>query len=108
MDINHLDVSPDESRILEYLKSFPGEFVTAKEVARRADGKNRFQSDPQWAHFALLRLTESKLVETDGAGRFRLKVTRTVSNKSKAKFMDPKLREVLERSGRKFDLSGYA
>lgn len=113
MDSVVLDLGVEENCVMQYLNNFPGEFISEREIARRADGKHRFVEDPYWAHNALSELVEMKLIETDGAGRYRrvaqeTKETKVVrSGDSGAKFMDPKLRAILEQSGRKFDLSHF-
>lgn len=111
MDVNPTDLGVDENCVMQYLNSFPGEFISEREIARRADGKERFLANPYWAHNALSELIEMKLLETDGEGRYR-QITGAASQLAKAagpgaKFMDPKLRAILEKSGHKFDLSHY-
>ena len=41
-------------------------------IARRASTKKRFNQDPEWARPALQRLEDSRTVETDAHGRYRL------------------------------------
>lgn len=110
MDITYA-LSTDANCVLIYLKNYPNDFMTETEIARRADGRHRFMDDPYWAHFALIELTDFKYVETDGSGRFRLKTTVAATASPKkpgAKFLSPQMREILQQSGKGFDLSVYA
>lgn len=115
MNLDSLDIGVDENCVMLYLNNFPGEFINEREIARRADRKERFLEDPHWAHNALLQLTEMKLLETDGEGRYRQVNEQPGEQASqpakpagpRAKFLDPKLRAILERSNHKFDLSRY-
>jgi hypothetical protein len=93
---------------LQYLVNFSGQFIGEPEISRRANGKDRFLEDSHWAHIALTQLLEVQLLETDGAGRYRVKSETTKSRDFASKFIDPKIRQILEQSGRKFDLSSYA
>jgi len=91
----------DERQICDYLKSWPHHFVSAREIARRAGGKRRFREEPQWSNTVLPRLLEQGLIETDGLGHYRLKLTRKESKKAK-RWVSPHLRRILERSGKDF------
>ena len=61
--------------ICNFLKCHHGQFVSAREIARRAGGKWRFRDDPNWAMPILLRLVEKGFVESDAAGYYRLRPT---------------------------------
>lgn len=98
----------DENCILQYLKNFPEQFVTEMEISRRADGRDRFVENSHWAHYALSQLLDLKLVETDGDGRYRLTSRRAGTGWPARKFIAPQMREILEHSGHKIDLSRYA
>lgn len=91
----------DERQVVDYLKSWPGQFVSAREVARRAGGKRRFRDEPQWAYPVLTRLVEQDLVETDGLGHYRLR-RQNVEAKKRRRWLSPQMRRILERSGRDF------
>ena len=91
----------DERQIVDYLKSWSCQFVSAREVARRAGGKRRFRDEPQWAYPVLTRLLEQKQVETDGLGHYRIMPT-TTEAKKRRRWISPHLRRILERSGRDF------
>ena len=104
---NPTDIGMEANCVMQYINNFPGEFISEREIARRADGKERFLKDPHWAHNALSELTELGLLETDGGGRYRQKKQNAKAVKHGAKFLDPKLRSILEKSNHGFDLSNY-
>lgn len=92
----------DERQIIDYLKNWPGHFVSAREVARRAGGKRRFRDEPQWSYPILTRLMEKDVVESDGLGHYRLKEVSNRLHRKRRKWVSPQLRRILERSGRDF------
>ena len=108
MDDRGDNLTADESCVLEYLKHWPGQFVSKIEIARRAESKTRFVTDPNWADRALRSLVESGLVEANSFGQYCLPdhiAAATVKCGSKTMFIAPHLAEILEKSGRRFDLS---
>jgi hypothetical protein len=62
----------DENEIVAYLKQFGRQFVSSREICRRAAGKQRYREEPYWANQPLLRLVERAILETDSAGHFRM------------------------------------
>ena len=87
-----------ERDICNYLKSWPGQFVYGRDIARRAGGKWRFREDPEWSVPVLARLVQQGLVESDSTGQFRLK-----GKKQKAKrCTSPHIRHILEKSSKDF------
>src|ERR1043166_2115180 len=92
----------DERDICIYLKGWPSQFVSYREIARRAGGKRRYREDPNWASIVLNRLIEKGKVESDSTGHYRLKV---VPKKEKAKrWVSPHIRRILEQSGKTFEI----
>lgn len=89
----------DESVVLRFLKNWPDAFVSETEVARRADGRRRFQEDPGWASAALAQLMELKLIEADSMGRFRVNHHPAKKCVKTQRFVSPRLREILKRAG---------
>jgi hypothetical protein len=90
----------DEKAICEYLKSWPGQFVSGREVSRRAGGKWRFRDDPEWAGPILARLVEKALIESDATGHYRL--VPPPKSKRDRKWVSPHIRRILEKSGKDF------
>jgi hypothetical protein len=92
----------DEQLILDYLRSWPGQYVATREIARRAAGKVRFCEDPQWAAPLLARLLEKGRIETDGLGHYRPSLTAALEPKKPQRWISPHLQHVLASSGRVF------
>src|SRR5690348_1630185 len=91
----------DERDICLYLKGFPGQFVSLKEVSRRAGGKRRYRVEPEWATLVLARLVEKGVIESDSTGHYRLKA-KPKREKTTGKWVSPEIRKILERSGKDF------
>ncbi len=94
-------MDPDEQAICDYLKSWPREFVSAREICRRAAETRRFRENPYWAEPVLVRLVETGILETDSAGHYRLAPVR--KTEKPRKWISPELRAILEKSGKQFD-----
>jgi hypothetical protein len=87
----------EEQEIFYFLKTWGDEFVSAKEIARRASGKKKFYTNPEWAKPLLMRMQERGVLESDMQGRFRIK---PVAKKSKNKrWVSPDIAKILEESG---------
>ena len=63
----------DERDIIHYLSTWGEQFVSAKEICRRAGSKKRANQDPDWALPVLLRMAGRHILETDASGRYRIK-----------------------------------
>jgi hypothetical protein len=87
----------DERDICNYLKTFPGQFVSAREISRRAGGKRRFREEPNWAYPVLSRMVEKAFIETDSTRHYRLPFAETKKDKNK-KWISPQIRKLLERN----------
>src|SRR5262245_46594611 len=94
----------DQIEICQFLRSFPEQFVSGKEICRRAGGKWRFREDPGWALPILRRMLESSIVEADIDGRFRLtqQATHAESKKKTKMWISPAIQRILEESGKNF------
>jgi hypothetical protein len=93
----------DQAAICQFLNTWPGQFVSRREICRRAGGKWRYREDEYWAIPVLQRMLENRLVEADDAGRFRLMqhAPTDLSNKKKL-WISPAIRKILQHSGRDF------
>jgi hypothetical protein len=88
----------DERDICNYLRTWPGQFVYGRDIARRASGKWRFREEPEWAEQVLSRLVDKGLLESDSTGHYRLK-----AKKEKArKWISPQIQAILEKSSTDF------
>ena len=90
----------DEREVCDYLKTFRGQFVAAREISKRAGGKWRFRENPSWAVPVLGRLVERGVVESDGCGHFKLIVIK--QKKAKKRWVSPEIKKILEKSGKPF------
>jgi hypothetical protein len=87
----------DEREIFHFLKTWGNEFVSVKEIARRASGKKKFYENPEWAKPILMHMQERGVVESDTLGRYRLK---PVSKKDKQKrWVSPDIAKILQENG---------
>jgi hypothetical protein len=89
----------DEREVCDFLKSFPGQFVSGREIARRAGGKWKFHDDPNWPIPVLCRLKDLNVVESNASGHYRLTGN---LKKEKKKWISPELKKILEESGKDF------
>ena len=88
----------DERDICNYLKSWPGQFVYGRDIARRASGKWRFREEPEWATLVLARLVEKGILESDATGHYRLRIKK----EKRQKWISPAVQEILEKSNKDF------
>ena len=95
-------LGPEETEILQYLKSYPREFVSGKEISRRAATTKRGREEPQWARPFLSRLLNKELIETDDMGRYRFRQPR--KGTAKKKWISPQIANILEKSGKTFEV----
>jgi len=87
----------DEREIFQFLKSRSSEFVSYREIARRAGGKRKYHHDTDWAKPLLSRMQERGILESDAQGRFRVK---PVHGKGKAaRWVSPDINKILEEGG---------
>jgi len=93
----------DHKLICQFLKSWPGQFVSRKEICRRAGGKGRYRENENWAVPILQRMLEINLVEKDSAGHFRLTEQKSHDQKKgKKRWISPAIKAILHRSGGNF------
>ncbi len=90
----------DERDICNYLRSWPGQFISAREISRRASGKKRFRAEPNWAAPVLSRLVERLIIESDATGHYRL--LRKERDLRPKKWLSPEIKKILQDSGRDF------
>jgi hypothetical protein len=91
----------DEREICDFLKSFPGQFLSGREIARRAGGKWKFHDDQNWAVPALIRLKEQNIIEVNASGQYRL-TGQMQKEKKKKKWIAPHIQKILDESGKDF------
>lgn len=93
----------DENEICQFLKSWPGQFVSGKTICRRAGGKWRFREDENWAGPILRRMLDSSLVEADETGHYRLNQPESSEKSNRKKlWVSPAIKAILRQSGGDF------
>jgi hypothetical protein len=90
----------DEREIVDFLRSWQGRYVSAKEIAKRAGGKWRFRKEPNWAAPVLARLVERREIEADATGHFRLLER---EKQGKHKWISPQIQAILDKSAQQTD-----
>ncbi len=91
----------DERDICLYLKGFLHQFVSFREISKRAGGKRRYRQEPEWATPVLSRLVERGIIESDSTGHYRLKIR--PKRERATRWVSPQIRKILEKSGKDFN-----
>jgi hypothetical protein len=66
-------LSSDELEVLDYLKSFKGDYISMVEICRCAGGRNKYKDSPHWARRLMGRLVDEQLIEVNERGHYRTK-----------------------------------
>lgn len=90
----------DEREIYYFMKSWQNEFLSAREICRRAGGKHRFRESAEWAKPALARMVDRGILETDNGGHYRLKPR--PRRDPKKRWVSPQVAKILTQSGKNF------
>jgi hypothetical protein len=73
------------------------QFVSGREIARRASGKKKFHDNPEWAKPLLTRMQERGVVESNALGQYRIK---PVTHKGRDKrWVAPDIAKILQENG---------
>jgi hypothetical protein len=96
-----IEMDADERDICLYLKGFPGQFISFREISKRAGGKRRFRNEPEWATPVVSRLVERGILESDSTAHYRLKAK--PKKQRTERWMSPEIRKILEKSGKEFN-----
>ena len=95
----------DQNAICVFLNTWPGQFVSRREICRRAGGKWRFREDENWAVPVLQRMVEAGIVESDDSGHFRLMKQASAGSSAPRKlWVSPAIKSIFKDSGRDFGL----
>ena len=92
----------DEAEVYAFLKTSPGQFISGREICRRAGGKWRYREDEHWAIPVLRRMVEKTIIESDDTGHYRLPKREDLKQKKKNRWISPEIRAIFQRSGRDF------
>ncbi|SRR5258708_18631628 len=91
----------EEQEICDFMKSWSDQYVSAREIARRAGGKRKYKDNPYWAAKPLMRLVERGVMESDSSGRYRMK---PLEDRTKPRrWISPHLKRILRDSGKDFE-----
>jgi len=63
----------EESKIIDFLKGSPNEFVARREIARKAVNRKLFDEDPHWADAPLSSLVNQEWLEQNESGHYKIK-----------------------------------
>ena len=67
-------MNADETEVYEFLKEYPGVFVSVTEISRRLGARRRFEEDRTWARPILRRMELDGLLESNEVGEYRRKL----------------------------------
>ena len=90
----------DENDIITYLKVWTGQYVSAREIARKAASKRRYENEPDWAVSVLGRLAEKGLVESDSMAHYRL--VPDAKKEKPRRWISPQMQKILDKTGKDF------
>lgn len=94
-------MTDDQKSIYDYLKGWPKTFISAREIARKAGGRRRFDQDRGWATPILMEMEAAGMIESDPIGGYRIKPHK--DKWKKKKFVSPMYLKVLKTSGQSFE-----
>ena len=66
-------MNADETEVYDFLKGYPGVFVSVTEVSRRMGARRKFDQDRTWARPILRRMELDGTLESNDLGEYRIK-----------------------------------
>src|SRR5262249_51882204 len=84
----------DEKEICDFLRSFPGQFVSGREICGRAGGQWGVEGETKWGLAFYPRMFEKGYLESDASAHFRL-ITEKKDDKKK-RWLSPEMKKLLE------------
>ena len=66
-------MNADERAVCEFLKAYPGTYVSVMEISRRLGVRRQFKKDRAWARPILRRMELDNVLESNQCGEYRLK-----------------------------------
>jgi len=91
----------DEREIFLFLKTYGQDFVSLREICRRAGGRKRYHEDHEWARPILNRMVERVIIETNSEGQYRVKPV--VKKKKNDRWVSPDIAKILAENGVKVE-----
>lgn len=95
-------VDAEEREIYYFLRGSRHEYISSREICRRAGGKKRFVSDPGWGKPVLNRMVERGILEMDPAGHYRIKPPEEEKAGKRKQWVSPQIARILTQSGKDF------
>src|SRR5439155_27114657 len=83
------NMNADEKAVQDFLKGYPGIFVTVTEISHRLDGRRKFRKDRAWARPLLRRMEMDGLLESNECGEYRLNTKTSEATSFKAALAKP-------------------
>src|SRR5207247_8529787 len=71
--IRSTDMNADETEVYDFLKGYPGVFVSVTEISRRMGARRKFDQDRTWARPILRRMELDGTLESNDLGEYRIK-----------------------------------
>src|SRR5947207_12111357 len=72
-DKTNRQMNADEKAVQDFLKDFPGIFVSVSEISRRLGARRKYLKDRLWARPILRRMELDGHLESNAYGEYRLK-----------------------------------
>jgi hypothetical protein len=72
-------LSSEELEVLDYLKSWKGNYVSMVEICRCAGGRRKYKESPHWAKRLMSRLVEAEMVLVNERGHYAFKTEETAA-----------------------------
>ena len=69
---NLVMLNAEQQQVLNFLRSSPATWFSAREVSRRAGTRQQSEEEPRWAANCLRYLFDMKLVERDSQAHYRI------------------------------------
>ena len=66
-------MNADETEVYDFLKGYPGVFVSVTEISRRVGARRKFDQDRTWARPILRRMELDGVLESNDLGEYRIK-----------------------------------
>ncbi|MDB6020747.1 MAG: hypothetical protein JWQ04_604 [Pedosphaera sp.] len=92
----------DETAIIEYISRWPDTFISGREIARKVGSRARFLENPGWAVPILAQMLQTRLIEADSRGHYRMKQEKPEKKERVEKHVSPQILKILKSSGKSF------
>ena len=87
----------EEKDIFDYLKSWGRQFVSARQICRRAGGQKKWDKSPHWAIPFLNAMVYKNILETDSMAHFRIRPDE--KKKKRERWLSPEVAKILKERG---------